>query len=493
MSKSWLLLLLAVAAIVNAVHVSITIDDGWAEHFDMARELHSRGLAGTFYINSMRVNEITRLTLDQLNTMAGMGHEIGGHTLLHQSLATQNYSTQKTSICDDRKQLLQWGFNATTFAYPFGVNTDETLGIVSLCGYNGARDSGGIRTNESCTNCPKSDNIPPINPLQIRSVSYRYTMGLDGLKWYVNQADSDSAYTNGLIAFIFHEYGNYPNKSGSIHPSDFTNFLDWLVLSNIPVVTIDQVVNKRVYPVFDTLPVPPLESLGKPYIAFTFEDGTIDHFDVVKPLLEEFDARGTFFINSGTIGSNGFMSGSHLKCLQSDGHEIGGNGVNQHEHLLPLTHETQLLRIQTDYNTITGLKLNVTSFAWPYGETSDYLIQAAKTVGYLRARDVGGLKTLTGCNSCPSTLKLPLSDTDKYQFRSFNVKSYHTFGDLMWQVYRAEDWSVANPTEKSIVVFSFQTVCRGCAYSPDRLRLLLTWLKPRFKIGTANELINKVI
>jgi peptidoglycan/xylan/chitin deacetylase (PgdA/CDA1 family) len=487
--KSFILLLSIVY--IDAINVAITVDDGWAEHLSMAQELHSRGLHGTFYINSGRVNESSRLTLDQLRSMEQMGHEIGGHTLLHQSLATQNYNTQKTNICDDRNRLLEWGFKTTTFAFPFGVDTPESFELISLCGYNGARDSGGIRTNDSCTSCPKSENIPPANPLQIRSVSYRLSMGLQGLKWYISQADADPEYSNGLLVFIFHEYGIYPTKDGSILPSDFTQFLDWMVAYNISVVTVDSTINKKVYPNFDTLPATTL--IGKPYIALTFEDGTIDHFTVVKPLLEQYDARGTFFLNSGTIGASGYVSTSQIKQLQSSGHEIGGNSVNQNERLLPLDPATQLLRIQTDYNTLVKLKLNVTSFAWPYGETSSSLLQAVQTVGYKRARDVGGIRIPTSCSLCPSTLKLPLSLSDKYEFRSFNVKSYHTFGDLMWQVFRAEDWAISNPNDTSILVFSFQTVCTGCAFSPTKLRDFLSWLKPRHKIGTGNELINNVI
>lgn len=477
----------------KGINVAITVDDGWAEHLELAQDLHSHNLKGVFYINSQRIGDSRRLTLEELHQIADMGHEIGGHTILHKKLSTQNYNHQEKAICDDRDQLLEWGFNATTFCFPYGADTPEAFELLGRCGYNGARDSGGIRTNTSCTRCPKSDNIPPADPQQIRSVSYRTVMGVQGLKWYVQQADADPKYTNGVIAFIFHEYGDYPNKVASILPSEFIEFLEWLNTNEIPVVTIDSTINTRVYPNFESLDNPSPENLGKPHIAFTFDDGTIDHYTVVADMLEEYDTRGTFFINSGHIGTSGFMDSSQIQELESRGHEIGGHSVNQDEHLVGLTQETQLLRIQTDYNTLTGLGLNITSFSWPFGETSDELTQIIKDVGYARARDIGGIKVPTSCGLCPSTLKLPLSENAKYAIRSFNVKSYHTFGDLMWQVFRAEDWSLENPDEHSVLVFTFHTVCNGCGFKPSRLEDLLRWMKPRYKIGTVNELIKNVI
>ena len=494
--KHLFFLLLCLISYAQSVNVAITVDDGWADHYQMAQDLSARGMKGVFYINSDRINSTNRLNLNQLIEIRDMGHEIGSHTLLHERLSTQTYEEQKTAICEDRNKLLSWGFNVTTFCFPFGADTPESFEILGICGFNGARDSGGIRVNTSCTRCPRADNIPPADPQQIRSVSYRLEMGVEVLKWFVLQADQDERYSNGLLSFIFHEYGDYPNKSGSITRPEFLEFLDWLKQENVPVVTIDETINTRVYPNFDLLPV--ISSggethAGKPYISFTFDDGTIDHYEVVAPLLEKYDTRGTFFVNSGHIGTPGFMNATQLLDLQSRGHEIGGHSVNQQERLSELTSETQLLRIQTDFNTLSNIGLNITSFSWPFGYTSLELIEMVKSVGYLRARDIGGIKIPSSCGLCPSTLRLPLSDSAKYAIRSFNVKSFHTFGNLMWQVFRAEDWVLNNPEEISVLPFTFHTVCKRCGYNPTRFEDFLRWLKPRYKIGTTNELIKNVI
>lgn len=489
--KLFAILLFVIAInVVTPVKVVLSLDDGWNTHLQAAQDLTDLGAKGVFYINSQRLDKNQRLTTAQLHTIANQGHEIGGHTILHKKLSTQNYAQQKEAICNDRNNLLTLGFNVTTFAFPYGADTPESFELLGLCGFNGARDSGGIRTNTSCTKCPKSDNIPPANPQQIRSVSYRSVMGVGGLKWYVQQADSDPKYYNGVLVFIFHEYGDFPNKVASILPSEFKEFVGWLNNNSIPIVTTHSIMGTtRVYPNFDTLPAP--NSIGHPFVSLTFGGGTSDHIQVSQ-LLEKYDMRGTFFVHSGRIGQSGYLSAAQLVDLQNKGHEIGGHSQNQYEHLLNLTPQEQRMRIETDYNVLVGLGLNITSFAWPYGETSANLTAIVTDVGYHRARDVGGIKVPTSCSLCPSTLELPLSDTDKMTMRSFNVKSYHTTGDLVWQIYRTEDWHLANPGKQSIIVFTFSSVCSGCAFSSTKLENFLRWLKPRHKIGTKNEKIKIV-
>lgn len=520
-----LIVLLSISCIDKgySLKVSLSIDDNLSDHYQMAQDLASLNTKGVFYINSGRIGSEGYLTLQQLYEIADMGHEIGGHTQLHLKLTELTYEQQKEAICQDRNQLLEWGFNATTFAVPFGADTPDVFKLLGECGYNGARDSGGIRTNESCTKCPKSDEIPPANPQQIRSISYRSEMRVDGLKWFVREAFNDPEYNNGLIVFIFHEYGDYPNKESSILQSEFIEFVEWLKNETIDIVRIDETIETYVYPNFDELPLPSSSSTsslhhggngngnngnngngngnqpvytpdkGNLFLAFTFDDGTEDHYIIVSQLLEKYDFRGTFFINTGRLNKTGFMNNAQLIDMESRGHEIGGHSYNQSQRLLNLSQEEQLFSIQTDYDILTDMGLTVNSFAWPFGETSQTLKDIISTVGYIRARDIGGIKVPTSCFKCPSALKLPLSDDSVLAIRSFNVKSFHTLGNLMWQVFRAEEWIRDNPEENALLVFTFHTICDGCEYNPSTFESFLQWLYPRSKIKTQNELIKNVV
>jgi hypothetical protein len=86
----------------------------------------------------------------------------------------------------------------------------------------------------------------PSNPLLIRSVPYSKNVGVEGMKWYVQQADADPLYSSGFLAFIFHEYGVYPTISSAISPTELLEFVDWLISKNVAIVTLNTFTSKYV-------------------------------------------------------------------------------------------------------------------------------------------------------------------------------------------------------------------------------------------------------
>lgn len=490
--KMKILLLLYTIVVATHTNVILTFDDGWSEHLNISHKLDEFNMKGTFYINSLRVNRSYRLTLQQLTDIAIRGHEVGGHTETHINLSDQSYETQYTQICNDRRRLLDWGFNVTSFAYPYGADTYESFDILSMCGYNSARDSGGIRTNTSCGNCPTVESNPPGNPLQLRSVSYRTDMGVEGLKDFVFQSLSRNVdeYIDGAIVFVFHEYGYDTTKEANITPEELTEFLTWLASQqDISVKTVDDFIGGEKQAIFD---VPTTNyRIGTPYISFTFDDGTVDHLQVAG-LLQNHSFRGTFFINSKNLNRNGFLTNNDIRDLHIVGHEIGGH-TRTGAHLYQLTHDELVKEICDDKTKLSDLiNDNVTSIAWPYGESNNDIENIARGCGYLRGRDVGGIRVPTSCGSCPSSVDIPTDNT--MRLRSFVVKSYHRLGDLMWQVLRAEESytnNLSNP--KSVLIFTFHRVCDGCANSPVELENFVRWLKTRENRGTSVRLLKDLI
>lgn len=334
----------------NAVSVVLTFDDGLDTHYQASLDMNSRNVKATFFVNSFRVDTPNYLTKMQLDLIYLNGHEIGGHTLNHANLTALNYTEQETQICNDRDQFLTWGYNVTNFAYPFGSDTNVSVQILASCGYNGARDSGGIRANTSCLSCPKSERIVPTNPLQIRSVPYYKNVGIAGMKWYVEQADADVSFSSGFLSFIFHEYGIYPNINSAISPSELLEFIDWLLSRNISIVTLNTFTSKYVHPNFKNMPLPNSSS-NNFSVAFTFDSGTSDYLNV-SSMLEAYDFRGTFFVSACSIGQQGFLSSADLRLLQSKNHEIGGTTLNGGS-LNGLSLEDQTIQIQANYNILT--------------------------------------------------------------------------------------------------------------------------------------------
>jgi peptidoglycan/xylan/chitin deacetylase (PgdA/CDA1 family) len=520
-------------------YVSFTVDDTLSEHFQMADTFDQYGVKATFYINSARVDQPDSLTLAEVRAMEQNGHEIGGHTLTHPNLRTLTSEEQKVEICQDRKQLLEWGISATSFAYPFGSDTDDTFRILSECGYNTARDSGGIRTNTSCLGCPVGESIPPQNPLQMRSISYDYEVGVGGIKSYINQAQT--GYYDTWIMFILHEFGDYTpeDKPQNIKPSELNDVLEWMQSqSYIEIKSVHEMTAAQTQPIFNTnglskkkkevtlrrkhkqntfceicpcgcpsettlqqttttsetttqyetttppettvLPYPGIgNNFGAPYIVLTFDFGTSDHNDVAS-ILEQYGMRGVFFVSSANMGNAGYMTQTEITSLQERGHEIGSRtktGAN----LLPLTSTQQFGEICEELQTLEGMGLEVKTISWPSGANNQNVEDMASGCGFTYGRDIGGLKGLTSCLSCPTAVSFPF-EGNSMKLRSANVRTPDTLGNLFWQVWRDEENGEVN--DPRVLIFDFSTVCDGCSFSPKELHQFLTWLYPRTARGT---------
>lgn len=474
----------------RSLNIVLSFDDALVEHHQVATDLSTLNTKGVFYINSGRIGTPNYLTLSQLQSIYALGHEIGGHTLTHANLSSLSYVDQFNEICNDRDQLLLWGFNSSSFAFPFGNNDENTFNIIGQCGYNSARDSGGIRTLTSCLSCPKSESQIPSNLLQLRSVSYRTSMGVSQLQWFVTEANNDPLYTSGTLIFVFHEYGTKyvgSTVTSYITPNQLGEFVNWLYLQNgITITTLDNIINKRVYPNFANLSSNLFSNQLN--IAFSFDFGTSDHLNV-STTLEQFDMRGTFFVSSSNIGVPGYLNKQSLKKLEQRGHEIAGTTLSQ-VRLSQLSLSDQTYQIKTNRDFLVSLGFNVSSFMWPYGDDVSTLYDVLKSLKYDRARDIGGIKSPNSCLSCPVSIGLP--QTQPYLMRAINVNSSVKTGQLFWHIWQAENWALTNPSKNSLLVFKFETVCDQCQFSPQSFLQFIRWLYPRQKIGTINQLIKNL-
>jgi len=124
--------------------------------------LSDAGFHATFFVNSGRIGLSSKyMTLDQIGQLAQEGNEIGGHSIDHLHLPQLAPDEAFRQICVDRAFLVDAGFVATSFAYPFGddwygpdggrdsgtdglFDSGAIWSVVQGLGYNSARDIGGV-------------------------------------------------------------------------------------------------------------------------------------------------------------------------------------------------------------------------------------------------------------------------------------------------------------------------------------------------------------
>ena len=117
-------------------------------------------------------------------------------------------------------------------------------------------------------------------------------------------------------------------------------------------------------------------------LALSFDDGHISDFDIVLPLLKEYEAQGTFFVTPNYVGKKGYMSWEQIKALGEAGMEIGSHSLN-HPYMTTLSTEQLLAELKDSKTQIeqhTGKE--VISFAYPFGDCSSRTHKVAKEVSY---------------------------------------------------------------------------------------------------------------
>lgn len=135
-------------SITDAGFVSLTFDDGYSSAYNNGVPiLDAAGLKCTFYVVAHFVGNTDDgyVTVEQLQTMAKNGHEIGNHTQTHPYLSTVSPEQLVAETSGAEQDLKNWGFDAATFSYPYDdFGTGEGGAVVNAviaAGVRGARDS----------------------------------------------------------------------------------------------------------------------------------------------------------------------------------------------------------------------------------------------------------------------------------------------------------------------------------------------------------------
>ena len=212
--------------------VSLTFDDGWADQYEHARPiLAAHGTKATFYVNSNRINTTGFLTWAHLEELHADGHEIGGHTLDHVDITELPVEEARRQVGDDRAALIDRGFEAQSFAYPYGAHDAVARSIVRDCGYTSGRAAWGLRNLDGLNgdSRPVAASIQPEDLYGIPTACcIRSTTPLANLQSQIVNAETRGG--RSWVPLVLHRVcddgGDHP--AHSISPATLDRFLDWL-------------------------------------------------------------------------------------------------------------------------------------------------------------------------------------------------------------------------------------------------------------------------
>jgi peptidoglycan/xylan/chitin deacetylase (PgdA/CDA1 family) len=129
-------------------------------------------------------------------------------------------------------------------------------------------------------------------------------------------------------------------------------------------------------------------SLPERPVILSFDDGWENQYQYAFPLLQKYGFTGTFYVVSGYIDHQNFMTTEQLKAMMAAGMVIGG-----HSHTHPALAGIGSGRLKDE---VTGSKAwledrlgtVIDTFAYPYGSYSSATVAAVKAAGYRTARTV---------------------------------------------------------------------------------------------------------
>ena len=134
------------------------------------------------------------------------------------------------------------------------------------------------------------------------------------------------------------------------------------------------------------------ENIPPRSVAITFDDGYLDNLPAYEELARR-KMRATWFVVSNDIGGHSqwpepgmekqpMFSAQHLQTMRNNGMEIGSHS-RSHHHLRDVDDETlhnEVACSKSDLEDI--LDQSVISFAYPYGQEDERVVNAVRAAGY---------------------------------------------------------------------------------------------------------------
>lgn len=239
----------------------------------------------------------------------------------------------------------------------------------------------------------------------------------------------------------------------------------------------------------------PAEAATSPtVVSLTFDNEWANQMTAAQDL-HAAGMAGTWYVISGWIGTNNFLSLSQLQTMASWGDEIGGKTVDN-------TDLTTTSAAEGQRETCLGRDVlmndgfTVTDFAYPFADVNSTAESEVQSCGMNSGRNVGNINSLEsgGCKfpNCPYAETIP--PADPYNFNTPDAITTKTsVANVENEISQAEN------NGGGWLVYTFHTICvQGTAscdpvysWTPSQFLALVTWLKtqPSVSVKTVNQVI----
>ena len=166
-------------------------------------------------------------------------------------------------------------------------------------------------------------------------------------------------------------------------------------------------------------------SSGQNTIALTFDDGYVDNYHLILPILKEFNLIATFFVIAGRVDTPGYLSWAQLHQLLRDGMDIQSHTMN-HLALSTLSSHAALYElVESKRRLEQELRKQILFISFPHGSYDERILKLVKRAGYRGALN--------------SDITYFDTNGDYYRIGRIDIRQNHSFMDFVKIVHLEDD------------------------------------------------------
>jgi peptidoglycan/xylan/chitin deacetylase (PgdA/CDA1 family) len=209
-----------------------------------------------------------------------------------------------------------------------------------------------------------------------------------------------------------------------------------------------------------------VEALDRGRVSLTFDDGLISNYTTLKPILDEYGFKASFYIVT-EYQQNGAayaMTVPNLTELNSQGHQIQSHS-HDHVNLTTLNQADRLTSLTTSKTLLEGWGFTVFMFTLPFGAYNDAVLADTLTAGYnmISTTDEG----YNNQSIMASKTRIMRIDADIYTPAELNAMIDEAMSKNLWIVLYYHKITGTGPGE----------VDGDENHTPDELRAVLDHIK----------------
>lgn len=123
-------------------------------------------------------------------------------------------------------------------------------------------------------------------------------------------------------------------------------------------------------------------------VVISFDDGYESVYENAYPIMQAQGFIGVMYLVGEYVGSQGYKDTGQIQAMTGNGWEIGSHSMT-HPHLPAVHNQINFEAGQSKGRLATEIGVSVETFAYPYGEIDDFVVDKVIDYGYLTAVGLG--------------------------------------------------------------------------------------------------------